>query len=364
MSRLDSLRSLPLFVLLEVAEPSWTPAAMQRLHAALPRPGAEELGMLVAHDLARIVPSVGSAGVCFLGASFEPTEVLQPGLPLFTLLAEQYRLSLSGEGFQRRLLFLGALDGVLPDDRLTPDRRRQPSPWRVLPLSLICDPQDLAPIDADLESVLLDGGECAPPVGTALASWFGVDIAHARYLTLLDLLALLRAQYQQAGLDLLADLLEASLLRPDRAVCLADPNGLRCAWDGARVRLRWQALDPEMGLGGARREQFRLQRLLMQGLPLHGLELAWVDCPTDPVEALLDGPLLQGDLVVEGDPDDAVTSLRAYTDPELGVLVVDGLNANSVRHCRMHPLTAAGLNQIQALLPGRTFESVTLAGCA
>jgi hypothetical protein len=295
-----------------------------------------------------------------VGASFEPAELLQPGLPVFAVLAEQYRLSLSGAGFQQRLLFLGALAGALPDARLAPDRQRPPSPWRVLPLNLIGDRQELEMIDAELERVLLDGGECAPPVGTALASWFGVDIAHARYLTLLDLLALLRAQYQQAGLDLLADLLEACLLRPERAVCLAGPDGLRCAWDGVRVRLRWQALDPQKPLDGATREQLRLQRLLMQGLALHGLALAWVDCPAEPVEALLEGPLLEGDLVVDGDPDTAVRSLRAYTDPELGVLVVDGLAANGARRCRMFPLTPAGLKQIRVLLPERELKSVAL----
>ncbi len=360
MQRLDQLRSIPLFVLIEVAEQAWSHEALERLRTPLSRPGAEEVGMLVAHDLARIVPAVREAGVCFLGASFEAAELLQPGLPVHSLLGEQYRLSLAGDGFQSRLLFLGALAGVLPDGRLHPDARRAPSPLRLLPLSLIVDPQDLARIDANVEGSLLESGECAPPVATALASWFGVAIAHARYLTRLDLLALLRAQYDQAGLGLLAELLELSQLSPDRPTCLADPSGLQCGWDGRQVRLRWQPLDPGQPLTDTQRARVRLQRLLLQGLALHGMDVAWVACPAEPVEALLDAPVLEGELVVEGVVDDAICHLRAWADEELGVLVVDGLDDIGARRCRMHPLSAAGLQRIRALLPAAPVQSVPL----
>lgn len=360
MLRLDQLRSIPLFVLFEVAERAWSPEALERLRTPLARPGAEELGMLVAHDLARIVPAVADAGVCFLGASFEAAELLQPGRPVHTLLGEQYRLSLAGDGFQRRLLFLGALGGALPDGRLHPDARRAPSPLRLMPLGLIADPQDLARIDTDLEESLLDAGECAPPVVTALASWFGVEIAHAGYLTLLDVLAVLRAQYEQAGLSLLAELLEQSQLSPQRPICLLDPGGLQCGWDGQQVRLCWQALDPDQPMTEAQRARLRLQRLLLQGLALHGMAVTWVACPAEPVEAMLEAPVLEGELVVEGIADEGVCRLRAHTDDDLGVLVVDGLDRDGARRCRIHPLSAAGLQRIGVLLPHASIESVAL----
>ncbi|MCB1629340.1 MAG: hypothetical protein KDI48_16540 [Xanthomonadales bacterium] len=347
MIRLDQLRHLPLFVLFELAPSAWTQTGLARLQRALPRPGAEEIGLLCAHDLARIAPLVADAGVSMVGASFDPAEVLRPRWPLAQVLTEQYRLSLAGEGFARRLLFFGAVDGALPDRRLQPDPKHPASPWRVLPLALIGEGEAIERIERDLEAHLLESGECAPPVATALASWFGVEIAHARHLTALDLLAVLRAQYLQADGELLADLLEAALLRPDRAVFLQDPSGLHCAWDGQRVRLQWTPAPAQPCAGW--RGRLARGRQLQQGLALHGIETIWVSCADQPAEALLGGTEL-GDCVEERIGDNAVARWQLHQDDQLGLWRVEGLDAADAVCCRLYPLSEQGLQRLDTLL--------------
>ncbi len=352
MLRLDQLATVPVFVLFEVAESDWSAAAAQRLQTALPRAGAEELGMLMAHDLGRIAPRVREAGVCMVGASFDPAELLSPGLPLFVELHDQYRLSLSGGGFESRLLFLGAVDRQLPSPKLQPDSGRPPTPLRVLPMALVGEAQALNAVDEQLEQDLLERGECAPPVAMALASWFGTRIAHARYMTQMDLLALLRSQYEQANLGLLADLLEACLLQPQRPVVLEHPSGAHWGWDGKRARMRFQPLDPQLPVPELTRSRLRLERAVQMGLRLHGVPWQAVAAPAQPPQALLDGRLLDGSFVIEGDNDTAPDRLRAHMDPELGLLAVDAVGADGQPLQRFHPLHEGMVADLRRLYPG------------
>ncbi len=361
MAELDPQRHLPTYLLFEVASQDWTPAALARLRQPLSRPAAEEVGMLAAHDLARIVPSVSGAGLCMVGASFDATELLQPALPLFRCLAEQYRLATGSGTDGSRLLFLGALDGRLPVPELTPDDARPASPWRVLPMLLIAPPEPLAEIANELEERLLSLGECAPPLVSALGSWFGVGIVHARHLTQLDLLAILRAQYQQAGLEPLADMVEAALTDGPRQAVHAAADGAHVAWDGQTARLRWLPIDPEQTPPAGLRDALLTQRRLLHGLALHGIPHGWFASPAADPAALLQAVPLGTELVVEGEADVAVTRLRVYSDPELGTLVVDGLDGAGKRRCRMHPLGPQALARIRQLLPGREVELVALS---
>lgn len=351
MVRLDRLQGTPVFLLFELDAQAWNRETLTRLQQPLPRPGAEELGMLAAHDLGRIVPAVRQCGVCMLGASFDPTELLRPGLPILAALTAQYRLSLSGEGFQQRLLFLGAVDGRLPDPALAPAVDVPASPWRILPIQLIGEDSVLPTVSEALESRLLEQGECAPPVQTALAGWFGASIAHARYLTLLDLLSLLRAQYQQAESTALSELLEAAILDPQAT--LTTDSGLALAWDGQRARLAWHWLRPEASSEQrqAQRAQVAEQRRLLQGLALHRIPVAWPGQADLNASELLSAQTLCGELASSGSIDDQVQRLRLYEDPELGLLLVEGLDKDGQTRCRLQPLGPSAMPAIDRLLP-------------
>lgn len=351
MVRLDRLQGTPVFLLFELDAQAWTREALTRLQRPLPRPGAEELGMLAAHDLGRIVPAVRQCGLCMLGASFDPSELLRPGLPILAALTAQYRLSLSGEGFQQRLLFLGAVDGRLPDPALAPATEVPASPWRIMPLQLIGEDSALPTVSEALESRLLEQGECAPPVQTALAGWFGASIAHARYLTLLDLLALLRAQYQQAELAALSELLEAALLDPQAA--LTSDSGLALAWDGQRARLAWHWLQPDAASAQrqAQRAQVAEQRRLLQGLALHRIPVAWPQQAALSADELLSAETLCGELASSGSIDDQVARLRLHEDSELGLLLAEGLDRNGQLRCRLQPLGPSAMLALNRLLP-------------
>jgi hypothetical protein len=139
--------------------------------------------------------------------------------------------------------------------------------------------------------------------GTALAAQdlFGLQIEHARYLTVHDLAALMAMQYEHAGLAPLWPVIEAALLAPAHEEWLdAPPEPLLHYVDGeARIALlspaAWRARhwnEPAADDGDPRQpglQQERLergfdhfqarQRQFAAVLGAHGIAVTFVHCP-------------------------------------------------------------------------------------
>lgn len=206
-----------------------------------PHEQAADLAAHIATDLARHVPSNAAVRLSVLGAHFDPVEILRPGWPLHTVLAE-YGASAPGQHEDAQVVAFGSYEGALPQ-ALAPDANFVGGPLRLVPWVLAGDASVLTPIAVQLEASLLETGMAAAATALHAQDLFGAQVEHARYLTVHDLAALMAMQYEHAGLAGLWPLIESALLAPHEERWLdATPEPLLHLKDG-RVRMATLDID-------------------------------------------------------------------------------------------------------------------------
>ncbi|MBA2237153.1 MAG: hypothetical protein H0W24_00405 [Lysobacter sp.] len=175
-----------------------------------------ELAALIARDLTGFVADAARLDLVLVGAHYDPVEVLRPGWPLHEELHQLAARApsigtVSADG--GRVIAFGTHEGRLPG-ALMPSAEFAGGPLRLLPFALSGDAGTLAKVGEVLERELLERGMAG--AGTALAAQaaFGLQVEHARYLTLHDLAAMTAMQYEHAGLAALWPVLETALLQP------------------------------------------------------------------------------------------------------------------------------------------------------
>ena len=229
--------------------------------AALAQADVGALAALIARDLGRFAPEAAALELLTVGAHYDPVEVLRPGWPLHRELDElAARAPRAGTGVAAgaeqagQIIAFGAHDGRLPG-ALAPSPDFLGGPLRLVPFVLGALPEArrngdgsvVARVGEAFERELLERGMAG--AGTALAAQeaFGLQVEHARYLTVHDLAAMMAMQYDHAGLAPLWPLLETALLQPGGEAWLdAPPEPLVHYTDReARVALftpaAWQA---------------------------------------------------------------------------------------------------------------------------
>ncbi|NZA26121.1 hypothetical protein H0E84_06960 [Luteimonas sp. SJ-92] len=253
---------------------------------ALAQNDAGELGALIAADLAGFAAEAMGLDLVLVGAHYDPVELLRPGWPLHREL-EQLSARAPGESGGRVIAF-GAHQGRLPG-AFAPSSEHRGGPLRLVPLTLIGDPAVQAGVDAAFESELMERGMAGAATALLAQDGFGLQLEHARYLTLHDLCAMTALQYEHAGLKPLWPLLETALLAPaDEAWLDAPPEPLLHYVDGeARIALfspdGWRNRyaigdDDEARLerGFARFEA--RQRQIAALLQAHGIPVTYAHC--------------------------------------------------------------------------------------
>ena len=229
-----------------------TPSASIALHAVLAvelaqgsvparltldRDEAETLAAHIAADLAALLPGVQHARLLLGGALLDPAEVLRPGFPVHAALEElAVRVPRAAA-----VVAFGSHDGRMPIVTLMPDVALRGSALRVLPLVLETDVAQAPALGAALENELAARGEAGALTADGLMRALGAQFAHARYLTLADLLALVCVQYEHMALAPFWQLIEAALLTPERVESALSPRGMSCRWDGRAMRIETPA---------------------------------------------------------------------------------------------------------------------------
>jgi hypothetical protein len=325
----DAREALPLFLAVEIAPDDG------RFEPVLPRAAAEELGALIAHELNRIAPGLSQSGLALIGALYEPDELLRPGLPWAQWLNDQYRLS--GADDAPQLLFFGALDGRMPARLLEPARGRAHSVLKLLPLIARGAEAVIGALAATLEETLPQTGVAGPAVLGHLSGWCGQRFVHGTYLTLLDLLALQRAQLDATGLPALADLLEIVFLSPTRAETVRQDPHIEWTWTGRAAECRFlterelRASHPDAPW----LDYLRTQRQISAGLNAFGIPFEFLD---DRAAAI--------DFACDQQPTEATDrGLRALNDATLGWIGLDGVRGGIAY--RYWPLKADVRAQIE-----------------
>lgn len=251
--------------------------------------GAGRLGERIAADLARFQPEATLLELALVGAHYDPVELLRPGWPLHRELDQ---LSARAPGDRSapggRIVAFGAHDGQLPGT-LAPSPDEAGGPLRLLPFVLGGDAATVAAVGDAFERDLVETGMAGADTALLAQELFGLQVEHARYLTLHDLLAMTAMQYEHAGLAPLWPLLEAALLAPGTEEWLdAPPEPLAHYCDGeARIALfspaAWHARyapgaadDAKLAHGF---EHFQLrQRQFAAVLGAHGIPVTFAHC--------------------------------------------------------------------------------------
>lgn len=200
----------------------------------LARDDAEALVRAVAADLQRLLPGIEQARLLLGAALLDGAEVLRPGFPAHAALSELGLRLPRGDG---AVVGIGAHHDRMPAQALQPDAQFAGAPMRYLPLLIEAEPAHAAELGTRLEQVLADAGEAGGAAADRIMRACGLRLAHARYLSLADLLALTCVQYEHAGFAAHWPLIETALLTPARLEQAPSPRGAHWAWTGAHIAL-------------------------------------------------------------------------------------------------------------------------------
>ncbi|QOD91046.1 hypothetical protein H2514_12950 [Lysobacter sp. CW239] len=271
-------------------------APVGRDRLAQPEVGA--LATLVARDLADFVPEAARLELVTVGAHYDPVELLRPGWPLHRELDELAARAPRGshDVDAGRIIAFGANDSRLPGT-LAPSADFLGGPLRLMPFVLTGPADVVARVGDAFEHELIERGMAAADTALAAQDAFGLQVEHARYLTVHDLAAMTSIQYEHAGLAPLWPLLETALLRPGQPAWLDQPpEPLLHYTDGeARIALfspaAWhQRYDADTTAGSDEeraRQQRRFQhfqarqRQMAAVLGAHGIPVQFVHCDHD-----------------------------------------------------------------------------------
>ncbi|HEY4560364.1 MAG TPA: hypothetical protein VIG54_06465, partial [Lysobacter sp.] len=179
----------------------------------------------------------------------------------------------------------------------TPSPDLMGGPLRLVPIVLGGDPSRVGPVGDLFEQELLERGMAGAATALAAQSMFGLQVEHARYLTVHDLAAMTSLQYEHAGLGALWPVIETALLAPESDAWLdAPPEPLIRYVDGeARIALfsppAWQkryAVGLDCTTEECREQAYRQhqhfearQRQLAAVLQAHGVVVNFVHCDRD-----------------------------------------------------------------------------------
>jgi hypothetical protein len=266
---------------------------------ALPQREAGELGAAIARDLAKFAPAAATLDLATAGAHYDPVELLRPGWPIHREL-DQLGARAPGRGDGGRIIAFGSHEGRLPG-ALSPSPDFAGGPLRLVPWSLAGDADVAREVGEACERDLMERGMAGADTALLAQEAFGLQVEHARYLTMHDLCALMAMQYEHAGLAPLWPVLETALLSPGREAWLdAAPEPLLHYADGeARIALlspkAWRERDRAAGVGDEDDDE-RLQRRFAHYearqrqfaalLRAHGVAVTFAHCQGDPAGEL------------------------------------------------------------------------------
>jgi hypothetical protein len=203
----------------------------------LDQAGAGTLGERMAADLARFNAEAAELELALVGAHYDPVELLRRGWPLHREL-DQLAARAPGDRSAPggRIVAYGARVGQLPGI-LAPSPEYAGGPLRLVPFVLGGEPGATARVGDAFEIDLVETGMAGADTALLAQELFGLQVEHARYLTLHDLLAMTALQYEHAGLAPLWPLLEAALLAPDAEEWLDAPPEPLAHFSDGEVRI-------------------------------------------------------------------------------------------------------------------------------
>ena len=307
----DDLVSCPGVLALELA-PGDVPARL-----SLERDEADALAAFMADDLRGLLPGIEQGRLAVVGAHFDSTELLRPGFPTYTTL-DALAARMDGG-----VLAFGTHDGHMPAQPLAPEAALAGGALRLIPWTILVDPQLAETVGPAMEVELVGRGEAGERTADYLMRQLGMRLEHARYFSRHDLMALVCVHYEHVNLAPLWELIEAALLSPEQTEQTLSAHGL--AWrhaDGhahAQTPGQWLAEHAEP-IGDERVHAlagivFELRQYAAL-LSAHRIPLAFADSHYDADDAFV------VETLAEADPASGQVRLYAHEAPGLGVIAL------------------------------------------
>ena len=165
----------------------------------LTRACAESLVASLLKQLARMLPTEHAYGLSWAAAMFDPAQMLRRGFPVHQQIADLF-LAGREKGLEvGQSLTLMQHQGVMPAAVLTPDGASGSATLRAIPLVLSGSDAAIAAARNQLESELYGEGLADAGIVMALARDLDVRFEHVRWMSLLDLAAMMAAQLEHVG---------------------------------------------------------------------------------------------------------------------------------------------------------------------
>ncbi len=333
----------------------------------------------LAKDLDRIFEGIDHLGLIAVGALYDQTEILRPGLPMVNTLSELYCGSLRSTDFSPQLIALGTHDGRFPVSAINPQCRPGSGPLLLLPFCFVGQRDDINQLARAMEDSLLQNGEASTATREAVQEAFGVVASNLSYATISDLCALLRVQLENNKLLPLWELLEHAWTerKTVRSIQLDGGNRFLVADDHAHTLFYtfddWAQFgsgrnQPEADLSAGYLRWSYTQRQYSLALAAYGLHVRWV-LASPALEKILETatgeaalkavreiPCLSGEYLVESifrndnERSEQRILITNQADPELGTLAytVQTFDADHelLRLEHYYPLRPQGLQAI------------------
>ena len=315
---------------------------------------SEQLLAHIAADLGKLFPDIHQHGLVLAGVLYDQAQVLRPGLPLFRAMAEVARRRWKQHGRRTGLLSLGTADGQLPRQELVPDPALPPGVLQLLCLQLHGDADALRTLEDEMEHRFMEEGQLSPLSARALERAFGVASTHVRFLTVTDLLAMLKLQLEHFGFPALWRLIDAALESAPPCEVRGE-GGQRFRWFDGAVHAEFETFDHWARHGGGRElpadelaESYvawtREYRQLLITLAAHGVR---VEQHLPGSDESLTGLFLEESGAAAGEQANAITE---HDGGELGILAVTVAQDGKLRH--FYPLAPEGSNALHAHIAG------------
>ena len=345
----------------------------QRPPEALEAEAADQLGWALAEDLQRILGPLDRYGFIVLGALYDLTEILRPGLPMVDTLAELYRRSLPDTRFQPQVMAIGVQGGDFPITDIAPERRPGSGPLLAIPFVFVGEPQAMDELGTALEKNLLEKGRASLKTGQLIQDRFGVKALNLSFATFNDLCALMKIQLEHAEFGPLWQILETTLFTQHPPTRINLPEGNIALAEGGEAFLaflpfsQWIAAHPDTADPAADYASYhQRQRQYMAGLTAHGVRVSVVEYVPellDPdmakalsaarLNAMPDGTTEINEIVMGSEEWDSVATiiLTEHSRPGLGpvafTVLVRSPDDQVLYYANQYPLTPEGIARIQ-----------------
>lgn len=319
---------------------------------------AEQMLSHLAADLGALLPDLSKCSIAAAGALYDQCQMLRPGTPLFTALSK--RVKPKSSTTTARLTGVGFNDDGSEPAELAPDTNLPTGLLLMIPMLCSGESQAIEALGEEMEHRFLGEGQVSAHTASWLQSAFDIEIGHARFMTLTDLLAMYRLQLEHFGFLPLWELVDAAVHGDHDERTITTESGADFHWRDGVVHAEFQTLDYWVHHGAGKDLDEGVETLAKRyaaltreirryssTLEAHNVPITFT-LPSNCSGEVHQGYISENTGRAAEDPNAAAITHHDW--PDLGTIVITAHTAEGLRH--FYPLTAEGLNTIQSGLSG------------